>query len=108
MIRKIKNFRETGASGQLFIPRAVGALRLEQTLDPLMQAAAGGIASSHQTKNGPRGLGRSAGRRRECAVVIAGTALAPSSISVLNRPQPLTRAQNVRLAVALTRRAQTP
>ena len=45
MVRQIEDPGETGARGEMLVPGANRALRFEQILDPVMQAAAGGVAS---------------------------------------------------------------
>src|SRR5690242_5778152 len=106
MIRQIEDPRKTCAGGEIFVPRAIRALRFEQILDPMVQAAAGGVAPGEQTGDGPRGLGWRALSRRESAVVITGAAFAPATVGVLDGTQPFAGAQHMRLAVVLARGAQ--
>src|SRR5580765_7523698 len=106
MVRQIEDPGKTGASGQILIPGAIRTLLFEEIFDPVMQAAAGGVASGDQAGDSPRGLGRGALGRREGAIVIAGATLAPASIGVLDSAQPLAGAQHMRLAVVLARGTQ--
>src|SRR5579864_4839026 len=99
MIREIKDFRESGARGELFVPASIGPLRVQQVFDALVEAAAGGVAAGEQPENRPGGLGRRARGRAEGAVVVAGAAFAPASVRVLDGAQPLARAQYVRFAI---------
>src|SRR6266850_1181078 len=108
MVRQIEDPGKTGAGREILVPGAIRALCFEQIFDPVMQAAARGVASSEQTGDGPRGLGRRALSRREGAVVIARAAFAPATIGVLDGAEPLAGAQHMRLAVVFACRAQSP
>ena len=77
-------------------------------LDAMMHAAAIGIASGNQPQDGPCRLRRSAGGRREDAMIVAGAGLAPSAVCVLDGSEPFARPQNMRFAIAFPGRLQTP
>src|SRR6185436_20428248 len=103
----IENFGEARAGGQVFVPGAITPLRFDQVLDPVEEAAAGGIASRNQSQDGPCGLRRSAGCGGKSSVVVTGTAFTPPAVGILNRSQPLAGAKNVGLAIVFSGGAQT-
>src|SRR5579859_2149186 len=106
MVRQVEHPRKTGAGGEIFVPGAIRALRLEQIFDPMMQAPAGGITSGNQTGDSPSGLGWGARRRCERAIIITGAAFTPASIGILDGAQPFAGAQHMRLAIILAGGAQ--
>src|SRR5690349_18901769 len=108
MILQIKDARESGAGGQILIPAAFAALVFDQILDALVEAAAGGVASRDQAQDRPGSLRGRAVIRCESIVVVAGAALAPAAVGVLNRPQPFARAENISLAITFAGGLRTP
>src|SRR5678809_526677 len=95
MILQIKNTGKSGASGQVFVPAAFAALSFDQIFDALVNAAAGGVAAGDQSQHRPSSLRGRAVIGREGVVIVAGAALAPSAIGVLNRAEPFPGAQNI-------------
>src|SRR5579862_7911043 len=90
----------------ILIPASVGALMLHQPFHALEDAAGGNIAAGQQSQDTPGSLGRGAGARRKSLIVVAGAALAPAPVGVLNRADPLTGAQDVGFAIAFSGGAQ--
>src|SRR5579871_7044190 len=59
-----------------------------QPLDPAARGFTGAFSRRVETKQGPRGLRRSALRAHEMMQLVAGAAFTPSTVRVLHRPQP--------------------
>src|SRR5579871_178700 len=97
VILQVKDARESGAGRKRFVPAAVGALRLNQVLDALLQAVAGGVAAGEQSQDRPRRLRWRARGRDIRVAIVALAAFSPPAVGVLNRPQPFARAQDVSL-----------
>src|ERR1700694_5242254 len=106
MIVQIKYLGESGSGGQLFVPGAIRALGADQVFDAFVYALTGGVAAGKQTEDGPGSLGGSALGGGKHAIVIAGAALAPSAIGVLNGAQPLAGSQDVDFAIVFAGGAQ--
>src|SRR5438477_3028110 len=92
MILQIKHARESGSGGEIFVPAAVTALRLNQILGAFVYATAGGIATRDQPQNRPGRLRRRAVGWNERLMIVAGAAFTPSAVGVLDGPQPFARA----------------
>src|ERR1035438_9036158 len=106
MVVEVENPREPGPGGQVLVPTSVAALGFEQVFDAVLHAEAGGIAAGDQPPNGPGGLRKRGGPGGEDVVDVALAAFPPASVGVLNGAQPFAGAQDVRLAIVLTRRGQ--
>src|SRR5947208_8537573 len=106
MIVQVKNLGEAGSRGQFLVPGAVGTLRAEQVFDAFVHALAGRVATREQAQHRPGGLRGSAFGGCKYSVVVAGAALAPAAVRILNRPQPLAGAQDMDFPVVLAGGAQ--
>src|SRR5580658_9495970 len=100
MILQVEHARKTGAGGKLLIPASVRPLMVHQPLNAVADAIRICVSASDKAQHGPSRLGRRAGGRREGETVIAGAALAPASVRVLDGAQPFSGPQDVRFPVA--------
>src|SRR5579863_1894869 len=106
MVVEVEDLGEARASGQLFKPRPVSGLGLNQVFDAMHDARARRVAARHQSHQRPGGLGRRAFGWGIDVIVVTGAAFAPSAIGILNGTQPLVGALDVWLVIVLIHRAQ--
>src|SRR5262249_12600577 len=87
VISQIENAWKAGCSKSLLIPQAAFSLCFGQVSDTPFDRRIVYLASGHQAQQSPWGLGGRAGGWLVTAIVelVAGTALAPTPINVLNR-----------------------
>src|SRR5271165_272797 len=113
-VRQVEHLRETSAGAILFMPAAVGKLRIEQVLNCLFETRAPHIAAREKPQNGPRrlrggasGLGGCTRIRDEAILVVTCAAFTPAAIAVLISTDEFKCLLNAGLAIAHSSRLQT-
>ena len=82
-------------------PGAVGALRVAADARCLAHALAGGVAAASRPSTAQAVCDGVLSPPAKRCCVVAGTALAPAAVGVLDRAQPLAGAEDVRLAIVV-------
>src|SRR5512134_569235 len=107
MIPKEEHVREPGAGGKFLGPGSIRQLRRDQILETAANGEGTRVTRRREPEQRPCRLRRSAGRRNVTVADITRAALAPSTVRVLDRSQPIRRLAHGRFRRGASRGAQS-